>query len=285
MMQYCKKLAKALAFLAVGTVALSTTAFAKPYEYGLELVRIQNSPVLADLDFEDAAEKNACFCVSDMDGNGWLELFVAKTDESGMFLDFVCYEYESGSENVLKQIEIRRPEAGFKPRIVGIVGDEKLTAYRHIDENNLEARYYHIDTPYRKISIRWLGDDEYIVARQIINKSNSVLFTYLAATEQGVITESARQPGMLTFTPEKYMDENGREISAEAFDRSADAYITNAEKTEAAFRWIPLTELQKAMELGPDETWEILQKSWQGFRFGDAPQGYDPTGDRPQTVY
>ena len=284
-MAICKKLAKALAFLAAGVMAFSATAFAKPYEYGLELVRIQNSPVLADLDFEDAAEKNACFCVSDMDGNGWLELFVAKTDESGMYLNFVCYEYETGNENVLKQIEIRRPEAGFKPRIVGIVGDEKLTAYRQIDENNREERYYHIDTPYRKTSVPWLKDEEYIVARQIINKSNSMLFTYLAATEQGVITESASRPGMLAFTPKKYMDENGREISGETFERSADAYLANVEKTEATFRWIPLTELKKAMELGPDETWEILQKSWQGFRFGDAPQGHDPTGDRPQAVY
>ena len=284
-MKYCKKLAKAFAFLAAGVMAFSATAFAKPYEYGLELVGIQNSPVLANLDFEDAAAKNACFCVSDMDGNGWLEFFVAKRDETGMYLDYVCYEYESGNENVLKPIEVRLPEAGFKPRFAGMAGENKLTAYRVIDENNREERYYHVNTSYRNRSISWLQDGEYIVARQLVNKSNDMLFTYLAATEQGVITESVSRSGMLNFTPEKYMDENGREISAEAFDRSADAYITNAEKTEAAFRWIPLTELQKAMDLGPNETWEILQKSWQGFRFGNAPQGYDPTGDRPQTVY
>ena len=280
-----KKLAKTLALLAVGAVALSSSAFSAPYEYGLELVKIQNSPVLANLDFEDAAAKNACFCVSDMDGNGWLEFTVAKMDESGMYLDYACYEYESGNENVLKPIEIRPPEAGFKPRFAGMAGENKLTAYRVIDENNREARYYHIDTSYRKTSVPWLADEEYIVAWQLVNKSDNMLFTYLAATEQGVIKESASRPGMLTFTPEKYMDENGREISGEAFERSADAYLTNVEKTEATFRWIPVTELKKAMELGPDETWEILQKSWQGFRFGDVPQGYDPTGDRPQVVY
>ena len=112
-----------------------------------------------------------------------------------------------------------------------------------------------------------------------------MLFTYLAATERGMITESASRPGMMTFTSEKYMDPNGAEIDKEAFERSADVYIVNAEKTDATFLWIPVAELEKAIGLGRDETWEVLQKSWQGFRFGDVPQGYDPTGDRPSVVY
>jgi len=280
-----KKLAKTLALLAVGAVALSSSAFSAPYEYGLELVKIQNSPVLANLDFEDAAAKNACFCVSDMDGNGWLEFTVAKMDESGMYLDYACYEYESGNEDVLRPIENRPPEGGFRPRLAGMAGENKLTAYRVVDENNREERYYHVDTSYRKTSLPRLQDGEYIVARQLVNKSNDMLFTYLAATEQGVITESASRPGMMTFTSEKYTDSNGAEISKEAFERSADVYIVNAEKVEATFLWIPVAELEKAISLGRDETWEVLQKSWQGFRFGDVPQGYDPTGNGPSVVY
>ena len=220
-----KKLAKTLALLAAGAVALSSSAISAPYEYGLELVKIQNSPVLANLDFEDAAAKNACFCVSDMDGNGWLEFTVAKMDESGMYLDYACYEYESGNEDVLRPIENRPPEGGFRPRLAGMAGENKLTAYRVVDENNREERYYHVDTSYRKQSIPRLQDGEYIVARQLVNKSNDMLFTYLAATEQGVITESASRPGMMTFTSEKYTDSNGAEISKEAFERSADVYI------------------------------------------------------------
>ena len=280
-----KKLAKTLALLAVGAVALSSSAFSAPYEYGLELVRLLDSPVVNGIDFEDAAAKNACFCVSDMDGNGWLEFTIATMDETGMYLDYACYEYDSESEDVLKPIEIRPPEAGFKPRFAGMAGENKLTAYRVIDENNREERYYHVDTSYRKTSLPRLQDGEYIVARQLVNKSNDMLFTYLAATEQGVITESASRPGMMTFTSEKYTDSNGAEISKEAFERSADVYIVNAEKVEATFLWIPVAELEKAISLGRDETWEVLQKSWQGFRFGDVPQGYDPTGDRPQVVY
>ena len=165
-----------------------------------------------------------------------------------------------------------------------MAGENNLTAYRVIGENNREERYYHVDTSYRKTSLPRLQDGEYIVARQLVNKSNNMLFTYLVATEQGMITESASRPGMMTFTAEKYMDPNGAEIDKEAFERSADSYIVKAEKTEAAVLWIPVAELQKAIELGRDETWEILQKSWQGFRFGDGPQGIDPTGDRPQVV-
>ncbi len=284
-MQHFKKLAKTLAFLAAGTMAVSATAFAKPYEYGLELVGLQNSPVVNGIDFEDAKAKNACFCVSDMDGNGWLEFTVAEMDETGMYLDYACYEYDSESEDVLKPIEIRPPEAGFKPRFVGMAGENKLTAYRVIDESSREERYYHIDTSYRKTSLPRLQDGEYIVARQLLNKSNDMLFTYLAATEQGVIKESETRPGMLDFRPEKYMDPNGAEIGKETFDRSADVYIVNAEKVEATFLWIPVAELEKAIGLGRDETWEVLQKSWQGFRFGNVPQGYDPTGDRPSIVY
>ena len=280
-----KKLAKIFALLAVGTMALSSSAYAKPYEYGLELVRLQDSPVVNGIDFEDAKAKNACFCVSDMDGNGWLEFTVAKMDETGMYLDYACYEYDSESEDVLKPIEISPPESGFQPRFAGMAGENKLAAYRVIDENNREERYYHVDTSYRKTSLPQLQDREYIVARQLVNKSNNMLFTYLAATEQGMITESESRPGMMTFTSEKYMDPNGAEIDKEAFERSADAYIANAEKTEATFLWIPVAELEKAIGLGRDETWEVLQKSWQGFRFGDVPQGYDPTGDRPQVVY
>lgn len=280
-----KKLAKIFALLAVGTMALSSSAYAKPYEYGLELVRLQDSPFVNGIDFEDAKAKNACFCVSDMDGNGWLEFTIAKMDETGMYLDYACYEYDSESEEVLKQIEIRSPEGGFKPRFAGMAGENKLTAYRVIDENNREERYYHVDTSYRKTSLPRLQDGEYIVARQLVNKSNNLLFTYLAATEQGIITESASRPGMLNLTPEKYTDPNGVEIDKEAFERSADGYIANAEKVEASFLWMPVAELEKAIGLGRDETWEVLQKSWQGFRFGDVPQGYDPTGDRPQVVY
>ena len=280
-----KKLAKIFALLAVGTMALSSSAYAKPYEYGLELVGLLNSSVVNGIDFEDAKAKNACFCVSDMDGNGWLEFTVATMDGTGMYLDYACYEYDSESEDVLKPIEIRPPEAGFKPRFAGMAGENKLTAYRVIDENNREERYYHVDTSYRKTSLPRLQDGEYIVARQLLNKSNNMLFTYLAATEQGMITESASRPGMMTFTAEKYMDPNGAEIDKEAFERSADGYIANAEKVEASFLWIPVAELEKAIGLGRDETWEVIQKSWQGFRFGDVPQGYDPTGDRPQVVY
>ena len=282
-MQHYKKFTKTLALLAVGAVAFSATAFAKPYEYGLELVALQNSPVVNNIDFEDAKAKKACFCVSDMDGNGWLEFTVAKMDESGMYLDYACYEYDS--ESGLKPIEIRPPEAGFKPRLAGMAGENKLAAYRVVDENNREERYYHIDTTYRKKSIPRLQDGEYIVARQLVNKSNSMIFTYLAATEQGVIADSETQPGMLHFTPETYMDPNGGEISKEAFERSADGYMANAEKVEATFLWVPVSELQKAVGLGRDETWEVLQKSWQGFRFGDVPQGYNPTGDGPSIVY
>ena len=280
-----KKLAKIFALLAVGTMALSSSAYAKPYEYGLELVRLQDSPFVNGIDFEDAKAKNACFCVSDMDGNGWLEFTIAKMDETGMYLDYACYEYDSESEDVLKPIEIRPPEAGFNPRFAGMAGENKLTAYRVIDENNREERYYHVDTSYRKQSIPRLQDREYIVARQLVNKSNNMLFTYLAATEQGMITESASRPGMLNLTPEKYTDPNGVEIDKEAFERSADGYIANAEKVDATFLWIPVAELEKAVNLGRDETWEVLQKSWQGFRFGDVPQGYDPTGNGPSVVY
>ena len=279
------KLAKIFALLAAGTMAVSATAFAKPYEYGLELVGLQNSPVVNGIDFEAAKAKNACFCVSDMDGNGWLEFTVAEMDETGMYLDYACYEYDSESEDVLKPIEIRPPEAGFKPRFVGMAGENKLTAYRVVDENKREERYYHVDTSYRKTSVPPLRDGEYIVARQLVSKSNSMIFTYLAATEQGVIKESETQPGMMTFTPETYRDPNGGEISKEAFERSADGYMANAEKVEATFLWVPVAELQKAVGLGRDETWETLQKSWQGFRFGDVPQGYDPTGNGPSVVY
>ena len=280
-----KKLAKIFALLAVGTMALSSSAYAKPYEYGLELVGLLNSSVVNGIDFEDAKAKNACFCVSDMDGNGWLEFTVAKMDGTGMYLDYACYEYDSESEDVLKPIEIRPPEAGFKPRFAGMAGENKLTAYRVVDENKREERYYHVDTTYRNKSVPPLQDGEYIVARQLVNKSNNMLFTYLAATEQGMITESASRPGMMTFTAEKYMDPNGAEIDKEAFERSADGYMANAEKVEATFLWVPVAELQKAVGLGRDETWETLQKSWQGFRFGDVPQGYDPTGNGPSVVY
>ena len=279
------KLAKIFALLAAGAAAFSATAFAAPYEYGLELVGLLNSSVVNGIDFEDAKAKNACFCVSDMDGNGWLEFTLARMDETGMYLDYACYEYDSESEDVLKQIEIRPPEAGLRARFVGMAGENKLTAYRVVDENKREERYYHVDTSYRKTSLPWLQDGEYIVARQLLNKSNNMLFTYLAATEQGMITESASRPGMMTFTSEKYTDSNGAEISKEAFERSADVYIVNAEKTDATFLWIPVAELEKAIGLGRDETWEVLQKSWQGFRFGDVPQGYDPTGNGPSVVY
>lgn len=279
------KLAKKFALLAVGAAAFSATAFAAPYEYGLELVALQNSPVVHNIDFEDAKAKKACFCVSDMDGNGWLEFTIAKMDETGMYLDYACYEYDLESENGWKPIEIRTPEAGFKPRFVGMAGENKLSAYRVIDEDNREERYYHIDTSYRKKSIPRLRDGEYIVARQLVSKSNDMIFTYLAATEQGVIKDSETQPGMMTFTPETYRDPNGEEISKEAFERSADDYMANAEKVEATFLWLPVMELQKAVDLGRDETWEVLQKSWQGFRFGDMPQGYDPTGNGPSVVY
>ncbi len=277
------KLAKIFALLAAGAAALSATAFAAPYEYGLELVALQNSPVVNNIDFEDAKAKKACFCVSDMDGNGWLEFTVAKMDESGMYLDYACYEYES--EDAWKPIEIRPPEAGLRARFVGMAGENKLTAYRVVDENKREEHYYHIDTTYRKKSVPRLQDGAYIVARQLVSKSNDMIFTYLAATEQGVITDSETQPGVMTFTPETYRDPNGEEISKEAFERSADGYMANAEKVEATFLWVPVAELQKAVGLGRDETWETLQKSWQGFRFGDVPQGYDPTGDGPSVVY
>ena len=284
-MQHLQKLAKTLALLAVGVAAFSAMASAKPYEYGLELVGLQNSSVVNNIDFEDAKAKKACFCVSDMDGNGWLEFTIAKKDESGMYLNYACYEYDSEREDNLRPIEIRPPEAGFKPRLVGMAGDEKLTAYRVIDEKGREERYYHVDTAYRKASVPWLNDGEYLVARQLVNKSNNMIFTYLAATERGYIKESETQPGMMNFSPEKYMDPNGAEIDKEAFDRSADVYIVNAEKVEATFRWVGIAELKKAMDTGLDETWEVLQESWQGFRFGNDSQGADPTGDRPQVVY
>ena len=82
-----------LLFVAV-VIAVSNTVFAKPYEYGLELVGLLNSPVINNMDFDEAKAKKACFCISDMDGNGWLEFTIAKMDGTGMYLDYVCYEYE-----------------------------------------------------------------------------------------------------------------------------------------------------------------------------------------------
>ncbi len=276
---------RVLILLAAWAMAFVPAASAAPYEYGLELVKMLDSSVITAMDFEDAATRNACFCVSDMDGDGWLEFTVAAMDDTKMYLDYKCYEYASEGEDVLSPVQIRDPESGLRPRLMGMPGENVLTAYRVIDENNREERYYHVDTTYRKTNIPWLGEREYLTARQIVDLSNRMLFTYLAAKELGVITDSKTQPGMMTFTPEKYMDRDGMEVDREYFEQSADTYIRNAEKTEATFLWIPVRELQKAIGLGRDETWDVLQKSWQGFRFGDKPQGQDLTGDRSRKVY
>ncbi len=263
---------RVLILLAAWAMAFVPAASAAPYEYGLELVKMLDSSVITQMDFEAAAEKNACFCVSDMNGDGWLEFAVAAMDGTGMYLDYKYYKYDSQWEDVLRPLEIRHPEAGFWPRIMGMPGENVLTAYRVIDENNHEDRYYHVDTTYRKANIPWLEDKEYLTARQIVDLSKTMLFTYLAAQELGVITDSESQPGMMIFTPEKYKDRDGREVDREYFEQSADTYFLNAEKVEASFLWIPVSELQKAIDLGRDETCEVLQKSWQGFRFGEGPR-------------
>ncbi len=263
------KTIKGLVVCLVMTTTFSAVACAYPYEYGLELVKIEYSPIITGMDFKEAIAKNACFCISDLDCNGWLEFTIAKQDAEGRYRDIQCYEYDSDCADVLRPLEIRPPEAGFSPRVMYMPGENKLTAYRHRDEKQGEERYYHVDTTYRQ-------GGEYTVARQVINKSNNMLFTYLTAMEKGVISESASNPGMLTYTPKLYMDANGKEISKDAFDKAADNYITNTEKVEATFLWIPVAELEKALGLGVDETWEILQKSWQGFRFGNDPQGKNP---------
>lgn len=261
------KTIRCLVLCTLMTMTFSAVAGAYPYEYGLELVKIEYSPIITDMDFREAVGKNACFCISDLDHNGWLEFTIAKQDAEGMYRDIECYEYDSDCADVLRPIEVRPPEAGISPRIMQMPGENKLTAYRHIDDKTVEERYYHVDTVCRQ-------GGEYTVARQLISKSNNMLFTYLAAMEKGVISESASNPGMLTYPPKTYMDANGQEISKEAFDKAADAYILDTEKVEASLLWIPVGELETALGLGVDETWEVLQKSWQGFRFGNDPRGF-----------
>lgn len=273
----------AAVLIAAGGVALSPLE-ASPhlYEYGLQLTMMAQNPIVTGLGFTGAAARNARFCVADMDNNGRLEFFLAKADENGRYRDFEGYEagMDAGflSPVIFRRGDDNRQSAspadtsgslpatavsGFRPGIAGLMGE--CRAYRHINDRHREERYYQIYAHDRK-------DGKYLTAQQIVSLRDGVLSVLTVATEQGVCGES--RPGTLTFTPDTYRAADGREIDGEAYERADESHLPGAEKTTAEFLWLPVTELETAVARGSEETWNILQKSWQGYRFGHAPRGF-----------
>ncbi len=258
--------ARALAVLTAALFVAAPVGEANPqlYGYGRQMAMMSKSPVVTGIDFAEAASKNARFCVSDMDGNGRLEFCLVKMDETGLYRELECYEADMEGEG-LYPVVIREPERGLWPGI-NVMGN-KMPAYRYINGSHREERYYHIDTCQRK-------GDRYLTAQQLVSLMDGILSTWTAATEEGVCAWSESRPGMLTFTPETYRDGNGNEIDRETYAHSVGTYIGGAEKTDADFRWLSVTELEKAVALGDGGIREALQKSWQGYRFGgDVPSG------------
>ncbi|MBR1885851.1 MAG: hypothetical protein IJ812_05545 [Schwartzia sp.] len=267
-MNRIKGLGLALA-TAVGLFGAAAEA-ATPEE---QIDAILNLPVTQGDDLEMRLREPGDFAVTDLDGNGRIEL---------LFLQ----ETQRGVPEEAEQTEIENVRSAWK-HIASVPVSRKLYAYeisvngKRLDpvsivftDNEIDPNLRHVKDAYRDAqrnityygasTLLRIGDAGYRVACQYVSLQNGALQIQTIASEfgnYGIYSEQGAPEAVFDHAEDRY----GNNLSQAAFGSAASDYAAGCEERfRVHMQWYPVQELRES-KLQENGMRTLLLDSWQGF--------------------
>ena len=270
------KKSKALALAAVALFAVSAAeaaqAAASP-EKQISLLANQATVWGADAFYRDWQKDKGYCAVTDLDGNGRLELF---------FLRGVRNPVPGANDKGTNE-EKGRALVATVPITMRIRGFEVSADGKRLEElkfnypdkiippnlNQLQGGSYNADQKIRYYNIATLnrvGDLGYCVYRQVVSLKNGTVTVQTIATEHGgygLFTEYATAEAIFDYAEDRYgkrMDNEG------AVNEYVKTYMAGTAPADVKIQWMHDWDWKKVPNT-PEGARSIFTESWKGFKF------------------
>ena len=233
---------------------------------------ILNMPVTHGDDFEMRLRENGEFAVTDLDGNGRIEILFLQEMRNGVpETAEPRNENERSAWECIASIPVSRKLYAYEMSANGkrldpvavVFTDEEIDpnlkflndAYRDTTRN---ITYYDVSTLTR------VGDSGYRVAAQSVSLQNGRLQIQTIASEfgnYGIYSEQGTPEAVFDHAVDRY----GNELSRSAFAVASSDYAAGCEERfTARIGWLPLQALRESKIL-PNGMKPLLLNSWQNF--------------------
>ena len=268
----CKKVLAGA--LAIAACFFGGAAYAAAPEEQIDV--ILNLPVTHGDELEMRLSENGDFAVTDLDGNGRIELLFLQEMRNG-----VPEDVDIENENVrsawrhIASVPVFRKLCGYEisangnklePLAVIFTDDEIDPNLRYLESAVRDTQrgiiYYNVSTLTR------VGDAGYRVSLQSVSLQNGALQIQTIASEfgnYGIYHEQGTPEAVFGHAMTRHGTELSQSACAEFFSKFSAGYGAGAdEHFNAAIRWCPVQALREA-KLQPSGMKPLMLESWQGF--------------------
>lgn len=183
------------------------------------------------------------YAITDLDGNGRLEIIAATCGGSGLYTYSSFYEVNESYDGI-STCEYPVEEGESQPDIVM----EKVNSFFDEDAG---IRYFVFEDVLRN------GAAETYFSKQGLYLDHGVVATVLVAS----MSKIAGENGAVTVTAQDGM---GVDITESEYDEMEDVFFGELEKRDAFFQWM---NLEDVTDMERDELVDSLQTSYDGFGF------------------
>ena len=264
-MTKAKKILSAL----LASMAVSATAFAAPLTPEAQIDFVLDLPVTHGDELEMRLREDGDFAVTDLDGNGRIELLFLRETRNG-----VPQGAEKENETAWRHIasvpvertlcayEVGEDGTQLVPVAIVFTDDEIAPNLEYINgayrDTGRGITYYDVSTLLR------VGDAGWRIASQSVSLQNGTLQVQTLASEYGnygIYEEQATPEAVFDHAT----DRDGHEMSQSAFSSVASDYAAGCEERfQVSVRWHPTGALREA-KMRPDGMKGLMLDSWQGF--------------------
>ncbi len=190
----------------------------------------------------DYANEICSYAVTDLDGNGRLEVIASNMAGTGFYTYSYFYEVNEQFDGLVK-CETDFVEGSSQPDIIDIIGDP-VVMYHDAATNT----FYYIEDDLLKVGLEY-----YRYKSALSLKDGRVTVTSLASEVHNYVSET----GTIT-----YWSTTGEEITEEYYNSIADAIFAGCEKYKIVFGWQDMKGLEGA---DTEAVLALLKQSYESF--------------------
>ena len=265
-----KALAVASVTLFVLGVAGKTDA-ASP-EKQIELLAKQTAVWGADQFYRDWQKDQGYCAVTDLDGNGRLELFFVRGVRNPVPHANPNGSNEEKGRALVATVPITMRVRGFEVSADGKELEELIFNYpdKVVPPNlhSLQEGFYNADDKvrfYNTATLNRVGDLGFCLYRQVLSLKNGTVEVQTIGTEYGnygLFNDVATAEAIFDHAEDRY----GRKMNESAMNDYVKTYSAGADPADFKINWIYPSKWKKAQN-NPGGVRDAFAESWQGFKF------------------
>jgi len=264
----------ALAAAALFSLNAAGTAEAAAPEKQLSLIAEQ--AVAWNADFADSLRDGDSFAITDLDGNGRLELLILKSVRNPIPEANANGSNRQKGMALVASMPITLRPRGYEVSADGKRLEEIIFHYEdkiippNLTNINSGNAYYYADDKTRSYSISTLNRIEKLgfrMYKQVLSMKDGTMTVQTIGMEQGqygLFDDIATAEAII----ELHEDQYGKRIeNQQAFNEYVEAYHAGCDPAQVRVSWISAEELRPALK-STDTLRSLLSESWKEFRFG-----------------